>query len=91
MDFFKGFFGDEDKDKKASPAAPGARPVLRVVGASHPPLNAPLGTSPQQPSQQAAAQALPSPTLGSFVGLGLHRESVPFLLHSPCGSQTNPE
>lgn len=63
MDFFKGFFGDEDKDKKAPPAG-GARPVLRVVGASHPPLNAPIGTSPQQ--QQQASQALPSPSLGSF-------------------------
>ncbi len=62
MDFFKGFFGDEDKDKKASPAG-GARPVLRVVGASHPPLNAPIGTSPQQ---QQASQALPSPSLGSL-------------------------
>jgi hypothetical protein len=61
MDFFKGFFGDEDKDKKASPAG-GARPVLRVVGASHPPLNAPIGTSPQQ----QASQALPSPSLGSL-------------------------
>ena len=85
MDFFKGFFGDEDKDKKASPA-PGARPVLRVVGASHPPLNAPLGTSPQQQSQAQAQQALPSPTLGSRLRVVVEIKYVPFVCILRCYS-----